>query len=70
MINVINEEREEAHIVTIEDPIEFYHQHKKAIVTQREIGVDVPSFSEALRARVAAGPGHRAGGGNARPGDD
>ncbi len=49
MINVINEEREEVHIVTIEDPIEFYHKHKKAIVTQREIGVDVPSFPEALR---------------------
>ncbi len=49
MINVINEERDEAHIVTIEDPIEFYHKHKKAIVTQCEIGVDVPSFSEALR---------------------
>jgi twitching motility protein PilT len=49
MINVINEERDEAHIVTIEDPIEFYHKHKKALVTQREIGVDVPSFAEALR---------------------
>jgi len=49
MVNVINEERDEAHIVTIEDPIEFYHKHKKAIVTQREIGVDVPSFAEALR---------------------
>jgi twitching motility protein PilT len=49
MVNVINEERDEAHIVTIEDPIEFYHRHKKAIVTQREIGVDVPSFAEALR---------------------
>src|SRR5438309_3946626 len=49
MINIINEERDEAHIVTIEDPIEFYHKHKKAIVTQREIGVDVPSFAEALR---------------------
>jgi len=49
MINVINEEREEVHIVTIEDPIEFYHKHKKGIVTQREIGVDVPSFPEALR---------------------
>src|SRR6202453_3827449 len=49
MINIINEERDEAHIITIEDPIEFYHKHKKAIVTQREIGVDVPSFSEALR---------------------
>jgi twitching motility protein PilT len=49
MINVINEERDEAHIVTIEDPIEFYHKHKKSLVTQREIGVDVPSFAEALR---------------------
>ena len=49
MINIINEERDEAHIVTIEDPIEYYHKHKKAIVTQREIGVDVPNFAEALR---------------------
>jgi twitching motility protein PilT len=37
------------HIVTIEDPIEYYHPHKKSIVNQREVGVDVPSFSEALR---------------------
>jgi twitching motility protein PilT len=49
MINIINEEREDAHIVTIEDPIEYYHKHKKAIVTQREINVDVPNFAEALR---------------------
>jgi twitching motility protein PilT len=49
MINVINEEREDAHIVTIEDPIEYYHKHKKAVVTQREINVDVPNFAEALR---------------------
>jgi twitching motility protein PilT len=49
MINIINEERDEVHIVTIEDPIEYYHKHKKALVTQREIGVDVPKFSEALR---------------------
>ena len=49
MINVINEEREDAHIVTIEDPIEFYHKHKKSVVTQREVHVDVPSFGEALR---------------------
>lgn len=49
MIDIINQEREEVHIVTIEDPIEFYHTHKKAIVTQREIGVDVPTFAEALR---------------------
>jgi twitching motility protein PilT len=48
MLNVINQERD-CHIVTVEDPIEYYHEHKRSIVTQREIGVDVPSFSEALR---------------------
>ncbi len=37
------------HIVTIEDPIEYYHVHKKSIINQREVGTDVPSFSEALR---------------------
>lgn len=37
------------HIVTIEDPIEYYHTHKKSIIMQREVGVDVPTFSEALR---------------------
>lgn len=37
------------HIVTVEDPIEYYHTHKKSVVNQREVGVDVPSFSEALR---------------------
>jgi twitching motility protein PilT len=56
MVNVINEEREEAHIITIEDPIEFYHKHKKAIVTQREIHVDVPSFGEALRRALRMDP--------------
>jgi twitching motility protein PilT len=49
MIDIINIEREDAHIVTIEDPIEYYHYHKKAVVTQREVHVDVPSFAEALR---------------------
>jgi len=48
MINYINETMD-AHIVTVEDPIEYYHSHKKAIVNQREVGVDVPSFTEALR---------------------
>lgn len=47
MINIINEERD-AHIITIEDPIEFFHPHKKSIVIQREVGVDVPSFKEAI----------------------
>jgi len=48
MINYINENLDR-HIITIEDPIEYYHTHKKSIVNQREVGVDVPSFSEALR---------------------
>src|SRR6516164_675159 len=56
MINIINEERDEAHIVTIEDPIEYYHKHKKSLVTQREIGVDVPNFAEALRRALRQDP--------------
>lgn len=47
MINVINQECDH-HIITVEDPIEYYHPHKKSIITQREIGVDVPTFAEAL----------------------
>lgn len=48
MINYINENFDR-HIVTVEEPIEYYHTHKKSIINQREVGVDVPSFSEALR---------------------
>ena len=48
MINYINENFDR-HIVTVEDPIEYYHPHKKSIINQREVGVDVPSFAEALR---------------------
>ena len=48
MVNYINENLDR-HIVTVEDPIEYYHQHKKSIINQREVGVDVPSFNEALR---------------------
>ena len=48
MINYINENLDR-HIVTVEDPIEYYHPHKKSIINQREVGVDVPSFAEALR---------------------
>jgi twitching motility protein PilT len=55
MINVINQERD-CHIITIEDPIEYYHSHNKAIVTQRELGVDVPSFKEALRRALRQDP--------------
>ncbi|HTL30599.1 MAG TPA: PilT/PilU family type 4a pilus ATPase [Tepidisphaeraceae bacterium] len=44
------------HIITMEDPIEFYHYHKKSIVVQREVGVDVPSFSEAIRRALRQDP--------------
>lgn len=47
MIDYINANRE-CHIITIEDPIEYYHNHKHGIITQRELGVDVPSFSDAI----------------------
>jgi len=47
MIDYINTHRD-CHILTIEDPIEYYHEHKRSIVTQRELGVDVPSFAEAI----------------------
>ncbi len=55
MLNIINHERD-CHIITIEDPIEYYHAHKRSVVTQREIGVDVPSFSEALRRALRQDP--------------
>jgi len=48
MVNYINENFDK-HIITIEDPIEYYHPHKKSMVNQRDVGVDVPSFGEALR---------------------
>jgi len=48
MVNYINENFDR-HIVTIEEPIEYYHRHKKSIVNQRAVGVDVPSFTEALK---------------------
>lgn len=55
MINWINENRD-GHIITIEDPIEYYHPHKRCIVTQREVGGDVPSFSEAIRGALRQDP--------------
>ncbi len=48
MINYINENFDR-HIITVEEPIEYYHLHKKSIINQREVGLDVPSFAEALR---------------------
>ena len=55
LVNYINE-RVDHHIITIEDPIEFYHYHKKSTVNQREVGVDVPSFSEAIRRALRQDP--------------
>ena len=56
MLNIVNETREEVHLITIEDPIEYYHKHKKALVTQREVHVDVPNFAEALRRALRQDP--------------
>ena len=55
MINWINENRD-GHIITVEDPIEYYHNHKQCIVTQREVGVDVPSFADAIRGALRQDP--------------
>jgi twitching motility protein PilT len=55
MIDYINQNFDH-HIITIEDPIEFYHQHKKSTVNQRELGVDVPTFAEAVRRALRQDP--------------
>ena len=55
MLNYINENYDR-HIITVEDPIEYYHEHKKSLVNQREVGVDVGSFDEAVRRAVRADP--------------
>jgi len=48
LVDLCNETRAE-HIMTVEDPIEFLHRHKKALVNQREVGTDTQSFSQALK---------------------
>jgi twitching motility protein PilT len=55
MINWLNDNYDR-HIITMEDPIEYYHTHKKSTVNQREIGVDVPDFPEALRRALRMDP--------------
>lgn len=55
MIDYVNQYMDR-HIVTMEDPIEYYHVHKKSIVNQREVGNDVPSFAEALRRALRQDP--------------
>ncbi len=55
MIDWINT-NQDRHVITIEDPIEYYHRHKKGLVTQREIGEDVPDFPEAMRRALRQDP--------------
>src|SRR5213075_1016305 len=55
VIEMINETRPE-HIITIEDPVEFLHHHKKATVHQRELHSDTPTFAAALRAALRQAP--------------
>ena len=55
MINYIND-HDAHHIITLEDPIEYYHDHKKSTINQREVGVDVPNFPEALRRALRMDP--------------
>jgi twitching motility protein PilT len=55
MINYINENFDR-HIITVEEPIEYYHVHKKSMINQRELGIDVISFDEAVRRALRADP--------------
>jgi twitching motility protein PilT len=55
MMNFINENYDR-HMITLEDPIEYYHKHKKCTVNQREIGVDVPDFKEGIRRALRMDP--------------
>ncbi|MDR1496813.1 MAG: type IV pilus twitching motility protein PilT [Puniceicoccales bacterium] len=55
MINWINENQGQ-HIITIEDPIEYYHPHKRSIITQRELGSDIDTFASAIRAGLRQDP--------------
>jgi len=48
LVDIINETKP-LHIITVEDPIEFLHHHKRSVISQREVGEDTASFSEALR---------------------
>lgn len=55
LIDKINRNRE-AHIITLEDPLEFLHKHEKSIVSQREIYMDTPSYERGLRAALREAP--------------
>ncbi|MBV9656666.1 MAG: type IV pilus twitching motility protein PilT [Verrucomicrobia bacterium] len=55
LLNVLNEGSRK-HIITLEDPIEYFHEHKKGLINQREIGVDVPTFAEGLKRALRQDP--------------
>ena len=55
MVNELNE-TQEIHVVTLEDPIEFFHSHRKAAISQRELGKDFPNFADGLRAALRQAP--------------
>jgi twitching motility protein PilT len=55
MMNWLNENFDK-HMITLEDPIEYFHKHKKCTVNQREIGVDVPDFKEGIRRALRMDP--------------
>ncbi len=55
MVNFINDNYDR-HIITLEDPIEYFHKHKKCTVNQREIGIDVPDFKEGIRRALRMDP--------------
>src|SRR5437016_5729769 len=55
MIHFINENYDR-HIITLEDPIEYFHKHRKSTVNQREVGIDVPDFKEGIRRGLRMDP--------------
>lgn len=55
MVDWINRNLD-GHIITIEDPVEYYHEHKNCIITQREVGTDVTSFADAIRGALRQDP--------------
>jgi twitching motility protein PilT len=55
MLNFINDNYDK-HVITLEDPIEYFHKNKKSLFNQREIGIDVPSFKEGIRRALRMDP--------------
>ncbi len=55
MVDLINDRRT-CHVITIEDPIEFVHEHRRSVINQREVGMNAKSFAQALRAALREDP--------------